>query len=196
MDEREAIARLKHGDINGLETLVKTYQVQAVRAAYLVTRDRAQAEDIVQAAFLRIYQRFEQFDIHRSFAPWFMRIVVNDALKLVTRQRQISLEANRVEDELSLENLLPDSGPTPLDMAEDAEIREAVWAALGNLSPEQRAAIVLRYYLDLSEREMAEVLTLPRGTIKWRLHAARERLRTLLRPLQDTEVEAYDEARP
>jgi RNA polymerase sigma-70 factor, ECF subfamily len=196
MDEREALARLKRGDINGLETLVKAYQVQAVRAAYLVTRDRAQAEDIVQAAFLRIYQRFDQFDMRRPFAPWFMRVVVNDALKVVTRHRQLSLESNSTENQLSLEDLLPDSSPSPADLVEDAEMRQAVWDALGNLSPEQRAAIVLRYYLDLSEREMAEALTLPRGTIKWRLHAAREHLRTLLRPLHNADVEAYDEARP
>ena len=85
MEEREAIARLNRGDIAGLETLVRQYQVQAVRTAYLITRDRALAEDIVQAAFLRVYERIGQFDTKRPFGPWFLRSVVNDAIKAATR---------------------------------------------------------------------------------------------------------------
>jgi len=67
MEEQEAIARLKRGDISGLEALVRKYQVQAVRAAYLITHDRGLAEDIVQAAFLRAYERIGQFDAGRPF---------------------------------------------------------------------------------------------------------------------------------
>ena len=81
MEEQKAIARLKRGDISGLEALVRKYQVQAVRAAYLIIRDRALAEDIVQAAFLRAYERIGQFDAGRPFGPWFLRSVVNDAVK-------------------------------------------------------------------------------------------------------------------
>lgn len=93
MEESEAIAQLKRGDINGLETLVYAYQVQAVRTAYLITHDRTLAEDIVQAAFLRAYERIAQFDATRPFGPWFLRSVVYDAIKVVTqRQRQVSLE--------------------------------------------------------------------------------------------------------
>jgi len=177
MEEQEAIARLKRGDIGGLEALVRKYQVQAVRAAYLVTRDRTLAEDIVQTAFLRAYERFGQFDAGRPFGPWFLRSVVNDAVKAVTRgKRQISLETS------SLAGLLADPNPGPAEVAEAADLRQTVWDALGKLPPAQRAAIVLRYYLGLSEAEMAEQLACPPGTVKWRLHAARKRLRRLLRP--------------
>jgi RNA polymerase sigma-70 factor (ECF subfamily) len=184
MEEQEAIARLKRGDIGGLEALVRKYQVQAVRAAYLITRDRALAEDIVQAAFLRAYERIGQFDTGRSFGPWFLRSVINDAVKAAARRkRQVSLEASPEGEGASLANLLADPGPGPDDLMEAAEFRQTVWAALGELPPAQRAAIVLRYYLDLSEAEMADELACPPGTVKWRLHAARKRLRTLLRPL-------------
>lgn len=184
MEEHEAIVRLKRGDISGLEALVRQYQVQAVRAAYLITRDRALAEDIVQAAFLRAYERIGQFDAGRPFGPWFLRGVVNDAVKAATRrQRQVSLEASSEGEATSLADLLADPSPGPADLAEAAETRQAVWAALGKLPPAQRAAIVLRYYLGLSEAEMADELACPPGTVKWRLHAARKRLRTLLRPL-------------
>jgi RNA polymerase sigma-70 factor (ECF subfamily) len=79
--------------------------------------------------------------------------------------------------------LLADPAPGPDDLVEAAEIRQIVWNALGKLPPAQRAAIVLRYYLDLSGAEMADELACPPGTVKWRLYAARKRLRTLLRPL-------------
>jgi len=184
MEEQEAIARLKRGDIGGLEALVRQYQVQAIRTAYLIIRDRALAEDIVQAAFLRAYERIGQFDAGRPFGPWFLRSVVNDAVKAAARrERQVSLEAGSEGEGASLADLLADPGPGPADLAEAAELHQTVWAALGRLPPAQRAAIVQRYYLDLSEAEMADELACPPGTVKWRLHAARKRLRTLLRPL-------------
>jgi len=184
MEEQEAIARLKRGDIGGLETLVRQYQVRAVRTAYLITRDRALAEDIVQAAFVRAYERIGQFDAGRPFGPWFLRSVVNDAVKAAARRKRlVPLEAGYEGEETSLADLLADPGPGPADLAEAAGTRQAVWAALGKLPPAQRAAIVLRYYLGLSEAEMAGELACPPGTVKWRLHAARKRLRTLLCPL-------------
>jgi RNA polymerase sigma-70 factor (ECF subfamily) len=184
MEEREAIARLKRGDIGGLEALVHKYQVRAARAAYLITCDRALAEDIVQAAFLRAYERIGQFDAGRPFGPWFLRSVVNDAVKAATRrERQVSLEASSDGEQASLADLLADPSPGPDDLMEAAELRQTVWATLGKLPPAQRAAIVLRYYLGLSEAEMADELACPTGTVKWRLHAARKRLRTLLCPL-------------
>ena len=184
MEEQEAVARLKGGDIGGLEALVRKHQVQAVRTAYLITRDRALAEDIVQAAFLRAYERIGQFDTGRPFGPWFLRSVVNDAVKAASRrERQVSLEASPRGEGASLADLLADPSPGPDDLMEAADLRQDVRAALGRLPPAQRAAIVLRYYLDLSEAEMADELACPPGTVKWRLHAARKRLRTLLRPL-------------
>jgi len=184
MEEHEVIARLKRGDIAGLETLVRKYQVQAVRIAYLITRDRALTEDIVQAAFLRAYERIGQFDAERPFVPWFLRSVVNDAVKAAARrERQVSLEAGLEGEGASLADLLADPGPGPHDLMEAAEIRQAIWDALGKLPPAQRAVIVLRYYLGLSEAEMADELSCPPGTIKWGLHAAWKRLRVLLRPL-------------
>jgi RNA polymerase sigma-70 factor (ECF subfamily) len=176
MEEQEAIARLKQGDITGLEALVKTYQTQAMRTAYLITRDRATAEDIVQETFLRVYERIGQFESGRPFGPWFLRCVANQALKTATRGRRcLPLD----DDESPLRDI-PAADPDLLHLVEHAETREAIWAALGQLSPEQRAVIVLHYYLDLSETEMTAALTCPRGTVKWRLHAARERLRILL----------------
>ena len=178
MREAEAIARLKRGDISGLEGLVSLYQVQAVRAAYLVTRDLGSAEDIVQSAFLRAYERIGQYDSGRPFAPWFLRSVINDAIKVSTRGRHVSL------DELApLEGPLLKSYAEQVDLsslAVAAETNDAIWDALGKLPPQQRAVLVLRYYLDLGEAEMSARLEVPAGTVKSRLHSARKHLRALL----------------
>ncbi len=183
MEEREAIARLKRGDIGGLEPLVRAHYVPAVRAAYLITRDRGLAEDIVQAAFVRAYERIGQFDSGRPFAPWFLRGVVNDAAKLAGRRaRQVPLRAADNCDPGVAAAIQVDPAPGPDVIFEQAETREEVWAALARLPPAQRAAVVMRYYLDLSEAELARELAAPVGTVKWRLHAARQRLRALLRP--------------
>lgn len=176
MRESEAIARLKRDDIRGLEGLVRVYGVQAVRAAYLVCRDRALAEDVAQAAFLRAYERIGQYDSSRPFGPWFLRSVVNDARKAaMRRERDLPLEATGCE-----ENEPPAPDVSPDNLIIEGETSEAIWEALGKLTAGQRSAIVLRYYLDLSESEMSERLAVPPGTVKSRLHAARGRLRRLL----------------
>lgn len=191
MEEHLAIARLKQGDIEALEPLVRAYQVQAVRTAYLIVRDRALAEDLVQAAFLRAYERISLFDDSRPFAPWFLRIVLNDALKAARRSgRSVSLAASMSEAETTIGDLLTAATPAPDLLAENAELRQAVWDALGQLSAEQRTAIVQRYYLGMSEAEMSDREQCPPGTIKWRLHKAKQRLRSLLRPWHQADIEA------
>lgn len=183
MDEKTAIKRMQRGDMNGLAALVQHYEVEAVRTAYLVTRDKALAEDVVQSTFLRIYHRIDQYDTDRPFKPWFMRSVVNAAIQAARRQqRTLSLDvapAGMVGDD-TFADMLPDPGPGPDDEAERAELRQAVWEALGDLSPDQRAAVVLRYYLDLSDEDISIQLNIAPGTVRWRLHAARKRLRGLL----------------
>ncbi len=180
MEEREAIERLARGDIGGLEPLVREHYIHAVRAADLILRDRALAEDVVQGAFVRACERIGQFDESRSFAPWFMKIVVNDAVKIASRrERTVSAYRSDTEDLLVR---LTDPGPGPHERADEAETRGRVWKALGQLPPAQRAAIVQRYYLGMSEAEMAQRGESPPGTIKSRLNAARKGLSKLLRP--------------
>ena len=86
--EQEAITTLRGGDILGLETLVRLYQLPATRTAYAITADRHAAEDVVADAFLRVYDRIAQLDLSRPFSPWFYRIVVNGALKAVRSSKR------------------------------------------------------------------------------------------------------------
>ncbi len=178
MDEKQAIQRLKDGDIRGLEFLVQQHQVRAVRTAYLITQDLALAEDVVQDSFIQVFRSAHGFDAARPFAPWFMRSVVHAAEKCAQKaSKKFSVESEA--DESRLERLLGNAESAEAQTV-SAEFEREVWDALLELSPRQRTAIVQRYFLDMSEKEMTESLEAPRGTIKWLLHAARRNLKSLL----------------
>jgi len=174
--DRPAITRLKQGNISGLAALVNKYQVTAVHAALLIVHDRDQAEDIAQEAFLQAYRKIDGFDDRRPFQPWFLRIVINAALKSANQQKR-SLPLEEPEGGHFAPHWLIDPSPGPETLVESAELRESVWKAIGGLTPDQRATVVLRYFLDHSEREMIQDLNRPLTTIKWWLYAARQRLR-------------------
>jgi RNA polymerase sigma-70 factor, ECF subfamily len=89
MEDAEAIARLQQGDLTGLDALVQHHQRSALRIAYLICRDSTLSEDIVQTAFVRLYERIGRFDNARPFGSWFLRGIINDAL-MATRRRHIS----------------------------------------------------------------------------------------------------------
>jgi RNA polymerase sigma-70 factor (ECF subfamily) len=178
MNEQQAIARLKQGDLNGLEFLVQRYQVQAIHSAYLILGEHPLAEDVVQTAFLKIARKINQFDSQYPFRPWFLRTVVNDAIKAAKReQKSIFLEEPADE---AVSDWLIDKAPRPEELAEAGDLRRKVWTALQRLPPEQRAVIVQRHFLEMSEAEMVEKLQRPASTIKWWLHKARKNLKTLL----------------
>jgi RNA polymerase sigma-70 factor (ECF subfamily) len=178
MDDRIAISRIKQGDLNGLDVLVNRYQVQAVHAAYLVLYDRALAEDIAQAAFVKVLERIDQFDEERPFSPWFFRIVLNDAIKAAKRRRQnISLDQEPDDTTRKLATWLTDPTPQPWQLAEQNETHRLLLKAIQSLPPEQRAVVVMRYFLELSEADMSTEMDRPLSTIKWWLREARKRLR-------------------
>jgi RNA polymerase sigma-70 factor (ECF subfamily) len=183
MEDQQAIARLKQGDLAGLESLVRQYQALAVHTAYLIVADRALAEDIVQSAFLKAAKKIGQFDAQRAFQPWFLRIVVNDSLKAARRrQRNLSLD----ETSGAVLEWLTDPAPGPEEMAEAKDLRREVWNALQQLSPEQRAVIVQRHFLEMDETEMAGELQRPASTVRWWLHMGRKRLKALLEFSRET----------
>jgi RNA polymerase sigma-70 factor (ECF subfamily) len=178
-EEQQAIARLKQADLAGLEFLVRQYQVQAVQTAYLILGDRFLAEDIAHTAFLKAAWKIDQFDAQRPFRPWFLRMVVNDAIKAAKGQKRlVSLD----EPSPAVLAWLNDPAKEPEELAEAADLRQSVWNALAQLSPEQRAVIIQRHFLEMDEAEMVQELQRPPSTVKWWLHTARERLRTLLSP--------------
>jgi RNA polymerase sigma-70 factor (ECF subfamily) len=179
MEEHEAIQLLKQHDLSSLEELVRRYQALAVQTAYLIVGDRPLAEDITQAAFLKVAQRIHQFKDGRPFRPWFLRIVKNDAIKASARARR-HLSMDVAQGLRPLPSELMNVGDDPEEMAGLAEEKRLVWEALQKLTPRQRAAIVMRYFLDMKGPEISKELSRPLSSVKWSIHAAKERLRALL----------------
>jgi RNA polymerase sigma-70 factor (ECF subfamily) len=178
VDEQQAIQRLKQGDISGLEFLVARHQVKAVRTAYLITRDFGLAEDIVQDSFLQAFRAMRGFNETRPFEPWFMRSVVNAAVKTMQRSAR-QVQVGEDADETVFAELAARVESVE-EQVESIEVQNQIWDAMQKLSPRQRAVVVQRYFLEMSEKEMAEEAGSSVGTVKWMLNAARKRLRGLL----------------
>ena len=185
MDEKQAIGRLKKGDLSGLEVLVREYQLQALHAAVLIVQDHDLAQDIVQDAFLTMSRKIAQYDATRPFRPWFLRSVVNASIKVAKRQtRFISLNGydSAVAEEMGKWLVDPDAQLE--DFVETNETRQTVRKALLKLTPKQRAVVVMRFYLGMTTPEITKELGSSTPAVKWSLHAARKRLRRLLQPLR------------
>lgn len=177
-DDSQAIHRLKTGDIGGLEVLIARYQSKALRAAFLITSDEAMAEDVVQDAFIRFFESIRHFDEQQAFRPYFMRSVVNMSLNLVRRESR-GVQFSGDKETSQLETLLARAVSVE-SQVELSQLQKEMLLLLFQLPPRQRAVIVQRYYLEMSESEMAENLEIAQGTVKWLLNAARARLRSLL----------------
>jgi RNA polymerase sigma-70 factor, ECF subfamily len=186
MTESEAIKRAKVKDLAGLQALVELYQRESIRLVFLIVRERQLAEDIVSDSFLTAYDRIQQFDENRHFGPWFRRILINNALKRVNRRKRfLSLDAYIRQEPIGTtisEHFASSSDLS--EVMEETDMKTAIRDAVRSLSPKQRAVIVLRYYFDLSEAEIAEVLGIPRGTVKSRAAAGIGQLAGLLSGLR------------
>jgi RNA polymerase sigma-70 factor (ECF subfamily) len=178
MDDLQAVQRVKQGDITGLEFLIARHQNRAFRTAYLVTHDEALAEDVVQDCFVHFFERAHHFDEKRSFEPYFMVSVMHTALNIALREKHSQPMGEEI-DESYLESLMDRSDSVEGEI-ENHQARIELWQVLKQLSPRQRAVVVQRYYLEMSEKEMSEVSQSAPGTIKWLLNAARTKLRILL----------------
>ncbi|HEU5361903.1 MAG TPA: RNA polymerase sigma factor [Gaiellaceae bacterium] len=161
MAEHAWIRGAQNGSVDDLEQLFRAHWPRAFRAARLVTGDAAAAEDIAQEAFLAAVRNLDRFDRRRPFGPWLHRIVVNRAIDW-TRARRL-----RAEVELG-EQLPAPSAPEP----GDGTLRR-----IAGLPPEHRAVVVLRYVLEYTPGEIAELLGLPRGTVNSRLRRGLDRMR-------------------
>ncbi len=168
-DERAWVRGAQAGSASDFEALFRAHWPRAFRAAYLVVHDAAAAEDIAQEAFLAAVRTLDRFDRRRPFGPWLHRIVVNRAIDW-TRARSLRSE---VGDDALAATARENGQP------EDSSAR-ALAARLALLSPEHRAVVVLRYLLEYTPGEIAELLDLPRGTVNSRLRRGLDRLKELL----------------
>jgi RNA polymerase sigma-70 factor (sigma-E family) len=147
-----------------LEELYRTHAPDALRLAYLLTGDRGLAEDLAQDAFVKVFGRFHDLRNRDAFW-WYLRRTIVNLSRSHFRRRRI--------ERAWLERQRPDDGHTDPDVSE----RERLRLALLSLRPEQRAAIILRYFEDLSEADTAQALGVAIGTVKSMVSRGMDRLR-------------------
>lgn len=168
-DLEEAIRAVQGGDAGAFGAIVTAYERPVFNLAYRMVRDVEDARDIAQAVFLKALQRFGTYDPRFKLFSWLYRLALNESIDFLKRR-----SAPRAVE--------PDRGPqrTPEDDLRGAEVSRGVQEALMEITPDHRAVIVLRHFLDLGYREMAEVLEIPEKTVKSRLFTARQSLRDVL----------------
>jgi len=184
IDDRELIERCRQGDLAAFEPLVEKYRERVWRLAYSYLRDREDAWDVAQEAFVRAWQALGSFRGQSAFYTWLFRIAMNVATDRM-RQRAAQGRAfgtERVSEE-DREQVMVYQSVGPDEIAARAEQRARIQQALDTLPEHHRTIIMLSDLEGLSYREIAEVLDIPMGTVMSRLHNARKRLRGALGPL-------------
>ncbi len=183
-DDRELIRRCQDGDVAAFEPLVEKYRQRVWRLAYQILRDREEAWDCAQEAFVRAFSSLSSFRGQSAFYTWLFRITVNVATDRHRSRgaRTRAFGGEPVSDE-EWERTAADAEEGPDDAALRSEERERIERALDSLPPKARTIIILSDIEGLSYREIAAVLNCPMGTVMSRLHNARRRLRERLGPL-------------
>jgi RNA polymerase sigma-70 factor (ECF subfamily) len=172
-DEADLVDRARRGDARAYEEIVHAYQGIAFRTAYLITGNGADAEDAAQDGFVKAYYALGRFRRGAPLKPWLLQIVANEA-----RNRRRS--AGRREGlalRVATREPSGDAAPSPEAELLASEQRSGLLARVNELPEDQRLAVALRYFLDLSEEETASVLGIAAGTVKSRTSRALERLR-------------------
>jgi RNA polymerase sigma-70 factor, ECF subfamily len=169
-DDHELVDRCLRGDLEAFAPLVARYQKPLFNVALRMVRDREDARDITQTAFVKAYEKLRSFDRRHRFFSWIYRIAVNECLNFVSRRRP---ERPLLADVPAADD--------PQRDAEASELAARVQDALVTLTPDYRLVVILRHFLGLSYVEMSETLMIPEKTVRSRLYTARQRLAEVLR---------------
>jgi RNA polymerase sigma-70 factor (ECF subfamily) len=172
IEEIRLITRAKRGDLEAFESLYEMHKASIYRTALAITGDRLAAEEILQETFLRAFKHINNVREGVSLSPWLYRIAVNLAYDRAARRRRWLAALDGI-----IEPLVTPVGASPEQMVEERELYELVYEAINKLKFKQRATLVLFYLHDFSLAEIAEIMDCPVGTVKSRLHYARENLR-------------------
>jgi RNA polymerase sigma-70 factor (ECF subfamily) len=182
IDDTELVERVRGGDVDAFDILVTRHMRRAYSVAYRLLGQREDAEDLVQEAFMVALDKIDTFQAGRSFSPWFYRILVNRGLN--SRKSRSLRRMDALPAEIS------DARRSPLRDAEQSELREQLKKVLEILPPRQKAIVELFELEGFTSLEIAEMLGLSDGTVRWHLHQARGKLREALEPF----VRRNDEA--
>jgi RNA polymerase sigma-70 factor (ECF subfamily) len=173
-EEMAWIIQAQNGNDEGFTNLVGTYQKPVYNLCYRMLGEAEAAEDAAQETFLKAYQNLARYDPERSFATWLLSIAAHYCIDRLRRKRFSSFSID--EDEEGQTELPDNSAPDPETEAIKKQTRERLQHCLQTLEPVDRAAVIMRYWQDCSEIEIAQALKLTVPAVKSRLHRARKSL--------------------
>ena len=171
--ELELVASILAGNQEAFGELVELYQRPVYNLTYRMLGEAGEAEDAAQEAFLRAYQHLDRYDNTRPFKTWLLSIASNYCIDRLRKRRLTWLS---IEEPLPPHPSLTSAEGEPEDAALSGERHAAIQALLTELAPEYRAAVILRYWYDMSYTEIAEMLDTTESAIKSRLFRARQSL--------------------
>ncbi|MGH7796913.1 MAG: RNA polymerase sigma factor [Candidatus Binatia bacterium] len=179
--DEELVASARQGDRRAFEELVERHQQRAYHIAFDFARDREDAKDLSQEAFLKAFTNLKNFDGRSSFYTWFYRILVNLCLDYKRRQKRAPADTfdETVESEMEPSHQ-PEKPRSPDQQVWARQISLRVGQALDDLPARQRTAFVLKNHQGLSIKEIAELMETAEGTVKVHLHRAVTALRQRL----------------
>ena len=188
-EEQVWIIQAQQGSDEAFTQLVETYQTPVFNLCYRMLGEPDLAEDAAQETFLRAYQHLHRYDVKRAFGTWLLSIAAHYCIDRL-RRRKFSMFSIDEEDEDGNTFELPDrDAPDPENSLVGGQMRERVHDMLDELDPTDRAAIIMRYWYDYSEKEIAEALKLTVSAVKSRLHRSRRNLAGLWQD-QESAMEA------
>ncbi|WP_347552813.1 RNA polymerase sigma factor SigW [Pseudalkalibacillus hwajinpoensis] len=180
---KRIILQVRKGDHNAFGELVELYKDRVYTLTYRMLGNRQEAEDVAQEAFIRAYTNIDRYQIDRKFSTWLYRIATNLSIDRMRKKKpDYYLDAEiSGTDGLTMYSQISSGEELPDDEVVSLEAQNDIHRAILSLPPKYRSAITLKYIQELSLKEISEILDLPLGTVKTRIHRGREALRKKLR---------------
>ncbi|MGG0718928.1 RNA polymerase sigma factor SigW [Robertmurraya massiliosenegalensis] len=180
---KKRIRQVLKGDQNAYAEIVEIYKDKVFQLCFRMLGNRHEAEDMAQEAFIRAYVNIASFNIDLKFSTWLYRIATNLCIDRIRKKKpDFYLDAEvSGTDGLTMYSQVPSDSALPEEEVESIELHETIQREIAKLPEKYRSVIVLKYIEELSLNEISEILDMPLGTVKTRIHRGREALRHQLR---------------
>lgn len=169
LSDQDLVLRCRRGDRAAFGTIVKRYQTAVYNAAIRILHDPHEAEDVSQTAFLKAWENLDSYDPQYKFFSWIYRIAVNESLNARKKQQRF----DRLDDHAEAQGVAE-------PVRDEPDGGDALNRALGRLSPEERAIVMLKHLEGFSYREIGFIMDWPDATVKSRLYTARQHLKDII----------------
>ena len=190
VSDHDLVARAQQGSEKAYRELLGRYERPVFSIIYRMIRDREQAEDLAQETFVRVFNNIDRYDSRYKFSSWVFKIATNLTIDWIRRREveTVSIDGSRnalTSDEIEATSItLASKDENPEELLEAKQLGAEIEAAISRLRPEYRAAILLRHVDGREYQEIADILSLPLGTVKTYIHRGRNELRESLAHLR------------